>query len=101
MSVYVPSLNETDPKKIVRSLRELAQGRSNGVGTVTLAAGATSTTVIDQNCAAGSHIGLTPQTADASAALATTYIATSNGSFTLTHANNSQTDRTFTYAIVG
>lgn len=104
MTAYVPGINETDPKKVIRSLHELASGRSNAVGTVTLTASASSTTVIDQNCSSDSQISLTPQTADAAAALATLYIpaaTVANGSFVIQHANNSQVDRTFTYGISG
>jgi hypothetical protein len=102
MTVYVPGLNETDPKKQNLSLQQLAAGRSNAVGTVTLTPSAASTTVNDMNCAAGSAIHLMPTTANAAAALATTYFPTvSNGSFVIAHANNVQTDRVFRYAIVG
>lgn len=104
MSAYVPGIDERDLKKIVLSLQQLAAGRSNAVGTVTLAASATTTTVNDDNCAAASVPILTPTTAHASAEVGagTIYIsAVANKSFTITHANNSQTDRTFLYALVG
>jgi len=32
MTAYVPSVNETDPKKIILSLQQLAAGRSNATG---------------------------------------------------------------------
>jgi ABC-type branched-subunit amino acid transport system substrate-binding protein len=101
MTAFVPGLSETDPKKLILSLQQLAAGRSNATGTVTLTVSATSTTVTDQNCAAGSAIVLTPQTANAAAALATTYVSTANGSFVITHSSNTQADRTFAYAIQG
>jgi hypothetical protein len=45
---------------------------------------------------------LSPTTANAAAALATTYVsAVTQGSFTLTHANNAQTDKTFGYVALG
>ncbi|NEU94817.1 hypothetical protein [Bradyrhizobium uaiense] len=104
MTVYLPGLNETDLKKIIRAVHELGSGRSNAIGTVTLAVSATSTTVLDQNCAAGSAIILMPQTSDAAAAISTTYIPAAtvqNGSFVVQHASNTLADRTFTYAIQG
>lgn len=106
MTAYVPHKSEKDPQKIIRSLRELASGRSNGIGVVTLAASAASTSVIDPNCATGSVIVPIPATAHAAAEWGngTLYIPAAtviNGSFVIQHANNSQTDRTFAYAIIG
>lgn len=104
MSASVPNKNEKDLERYQRSLLGLASGRSNAVGIVTLAVSAASTTVTDQNCAAGSQITLSPQTANAAAALATTYVPAAtvlNGSFVIQHANNTQADRTFAYGIKG
>lgn len=101
MTAYVPSLSETSLRLLITSLQQLAAGRSNAIGTVTLAESATTTTVTDQNCAAVSAIVLTPQTANAAAALATSYVTTANGSFVITHDSNTQSDRTFAYAICG
>jgi hypothetical protein len=104
MSAYVPGITETDLKKINLSLQQLAAGRSNAVGSVTLAASAATTTVTDDNCAAASVPVLVPTTAHASAEIGagTIYIsAVANKSFTISHANNAQTDRTFIYALVG
>jgi hypothetical protein len=106
MVAYVPPTTETRLRKFALSLQQLAAGRSNATGTVTLLHGAASTTVTDRNCAAGSAISLHPTTADASAEVGngTIYIPTAtilNGSFVIAHANNSQTDRIFLYAIKG
>ena len=102
MTAYAPSSHEKDLSKYARSLQQLAAGRSNGIGTLTLAVSATTTTVVDHNCASDSGVFLCPTTADAAAAMATTYLTTvKNGSFTFTHANNTQADRTFIYAIIG
>lgn len=105
MTVFVPSLNGT-LKDALQSIQQLSAGRSNAVGTVTLTASATSTTVTDQNCAAGSTVTPIPATAHAAAEWGngTLFIPVAtivNGSFVIQHANNSQTDRTFRYAIVG
>jgi hypothetical protein len=106
MTAFVPGITETDLKKIVLAIQQLAAGRSNAVGTVTLTASAATTTVTDANCASGSVILLMPTTANASAetGAGAIYIATatiSNGSFVITHANNAQTDRTYRYAVYG
>ncbi|MGJ4906577.1 hypothetical protein [Bradyrhizobium sp. HKCCYLS2033] len=104
MTAYVPGITETDLKKIILALQQLAAGRSNAVGSVTLAAGTTATVVADKNCAAGSTPILTPATASAAAELGngTIYVsAVANGSFTLTHASSAVTTRTFLYALLG
>jgi hypothetical protein len=104
MSASVLAPAEKDLFRIVLAVRQLTEGRSNAAGTLTLAAGATATVVAAPNCAAGSAVFLFPATANAAAALATTYVATANvgkGQFTVTHANNAQTDRTFFFVCLG
>ncbi len=104
MTAYVPGTTETDLKKLILALQQLAAGRSNAIGTVTLATGASSTIVTDRNCAAGSTPLLTPVNADAAGEIGngTLYIsAVANGSFTIAHANSSVTGRTFLYALQG
>src|SRR5262245_30443504 len=109
MSGLTLSPAERDLFRIVMAVRQLMEGRSNAVGTVTLQAGATSTTVAAPTCGPSSAIFLFPQTANAAAALATTYVAPSStpplnpapGSFVITHANNAQADRTFWYVALG
>lgn len=97
-----PSTAEKDLGRIVQAIRELFEGRSHAKGQCTLTAGTTTTTVVALNAGPASEIFLQPRTANAAAALATTYIsAVTNGEFTITHANNAQTDRTFAYAIKG
>lgn len=102
MTAFVPGYDERDLTKYALSLQQLAAGRSNGVGLVTLVAGAITTTVNDPNVSADSRILLAPVTANAAAAVTTTWQSfTANKQFVLTHANNAQTDRTFRYAIHG
>ena len=104
MTAYVPGITETDLKKIVLAIHQLAAGRSNSVGTVTLATGSASTIVPDKNCAAGSTPLLTPITANAATEVGngTMYVsAVANGSFTITHANSASSGRTFLYALHG
>ena len=95
-------MTDTNPTRILRAIRELFEGRSNAVGEVTLRASQTTTTVTAPNVGAGSKPQLTPKTANAAAALATTYVSTvSAGSFVITHASNSQTDKTFLWVALG
>jgi hypothetical protein len=97
---------ETGPARIVAAIRQMMQGRNNAAGTCTLLHGAASTTVTAPNCAAGSSVFLFPATAHAGAELAAggcfVPVATvANGSFKITHANNSQTDREFYFVCLG
>ncbi|WP_431014560.1 hypothetical protein [Bradyrhizobium pachyrhizi] len=102
MSVFLPSTDEKDLSQYALSLQQLASGRSNATGSVTLAAGAASTVVSAINCGPGSAVFLFPRTANAAAALSGTFVGTvSKQSFTISHANNAQTDRTFFYVCLG
>lgn len=107
MTVYVPGIAETDLKKIILAIQQLAAGRSNATGTVTLTINVATTTVTPTqtgSIAAGSTVILTPTTANAAAEVGngTMYVSTvANGSFTITHANSATTLRTFLYAILG
>lgn len=104
MTAFVPGLEETDLQRVILSLQQLAAGRSNAVGTVTLNVSASTTTVSDNNCAAGSIVVFTPTTANAATEIGngTMYLsAVANKSFTITHANSATTGRTFLYAIHG
>ena len=104
MSGPTLSAEERDLARIVRAVRQLAEGRSNAVGTFTLTAGAASTVVTAPTCGAGASVLAFPKTANAATEIGngTMYIGTvANRSFTVTHANNGQTDRTFMYAALG
>ncbi len=86
----------------VSAINQLAAGRSNAVYSVTLTPGATTTLVEGENINANARPFLTPATANAAAALATTYaVTTAAGVVTITHANNAQTDRTFHVLVIG
>lgn len=90
------SPSETRIDRIVSAVREIIEGRSNATGRVALRAGQTTTVVIAVNCGKDSEVFLSPRTANAAAALPTTYISAVNqGSFTITHANAVSIDRTF------
>ncbi len=104
MPAYVLSPEEKDRRKINTAINQLAQGRSNAVGSVTLAANVGTTTVKAENCGAGSVVLLSALSAHAAAEIGngTIYVsAVSAGTFTLAHANNAQTDRVFAYVCLG
>jgi hypothetical protein len=102
MSVSIVQTNEKDLTKFAFALQQLAQGRSNAVGTVTLTHGTTTTTVTNQTCGSESIVLLMPKTLNAAGALATTFVTNIGpGTFTLNHANAATTDRTFGYINIG
>lgn len=104
MTAQVLALDEKDLKRINSAINQLAQGRSNAVGTVTLTVSAATTVTTATNCGSGSVVVLSPKTANAATELGngTAYISTvANGSFTITHANNAQADRTFGWVALG
>lgn len=104
MTAFVPGLAETDLKKVVLAVQQLAAGRSNATGRVTLVTGASTTTVSDPNCAASTVPLLVPASANAAAEVGngTMFVsAIANGSFTISHANSAVTGRTFLYALQG
>lgn len=92
-------LNEqTHRLLIAETINQILKGRANNVGAFTITANATTTQVSDNLFESAMVPVFVPTTANAAAALSTTYVsARANGSFTVTHANNAQTDRTFLY----
>lgn len=106
MTAYVPDRNETDLKKIVLSIQQLAAGRSNSTGTVTLSTGSATTVVATRTgtCAPGSMPILMPITVNAATeyGAGTWYISSvGTDTFTITHVLSGVTGRTFIYAILG
>ena len=96
----IPGLNETRLAVLSQAIRELAAGASNSVSQVTLTPSSTTTVVSDPLAAPDSHIDLSPITANAAAALGTTYVSSRGpGAFALTHTSSAAVDRTFTYRI--
>jgi hypothetical protein len=104
MTALIVQTQEKDLTKYALALQGLAQGRSNAVGSVTLRASQATTTVLAPNCGAGSKVFLFPETANAAAVVATTYILSANitpGQFVITHASDADTDQTFSYVCLG
>lgn len=88
-------------RKVAIAVRAMLRGGSNSGGTVTLTAGAATTVVTYPQTTPGHRVFLTPQTASAAAEVGTTYAVAGVGSFTINHANNGITDRTFGWEIKG
>jgi hypothetical protein len=93
-------------RRFWESYNQLRKGKTENVGEITLTANAATTTINDSRLSIQSFIGFDPQTANAAAELAagTMYVLLANraeGVFTITHANNAQTNRSFFYAIIG
>jgi hypothetical protein len=91
-------------RMVADAVRALGDGRSNAVGNVTLSTSSASTVLSDPRIGKDSTIALMPRTANAAAEFGngTLYVGTvSDGSATITHANNAQSDRSFRYAIQG
>jgi hypothetical protein len=95
------SLKERNQDTINQAIMTLQQGHLNSVGTFTLNASATSTTVASPTCMTTSVVLLSPQTADAASDMATTSVVSGQGQFVVTHASNARVDRTFGYVVLG
>lgn len=98
----LPSAGASE-REVLQAIRELIEGRSNAVGTVTLTPAATSTVVSKVTVNANAGVFLFPSTASAALSVATTYanITPGGGSFTITHTSTAAVDRTFYYAVLG
>lgn len=106
MTAYVPDQNETDLKKVILALQQVAAGRSNAVGSVTLTLNSATTVVTTRTgtCFTSSVPIPIPTTANAAAEVGagTMYISSIGvDTFTITHANSATANRTFSFVIVG
>lgn len=102
-----------DTKSILQALRQIGavlnrtlSGKLNAITELTLTANAATTVLTDARLTSGSYISFDPMTANASTekAAGTIYVLEANrrsGAFTVTHANNAQTDRKFKILIIG
>ena len=83
-------------------INNLTRGKFNCSGSVTLTAGATSTTLTDTRIGGSSVILFCPTTATAATATANLRVtAKAAGSATLTHSNTADVDRQFDYVVIG
>jgi len=97
---------EPTPKEISVVVGQIMDGKTNNTGSVTLTESVASTVVTDRRIGPSSFVSFMPTTANAATELAggSMYVSSidvSNRTFTISHANNAQTDRTFTYTIIG
>ena len=104
----IPYLFVDDPderrhrERLASAVNALIAGKLDVVGSFTLAANATSTTVSDNKFESNMAVVWVPTTANAAGAVGGLYLSgRSQGSFTLTHANTATTDRTFLYVRLG
>jgi hypothetical protein len=82
----------------------IMRGKTNNTGTVTLAANAATTTVLDPRIDGQTVMLLQATTANAAAEMGNGTIFWSvptAGSVVINHANNAQVDRTFLFALIG
>src|SRR5512139_899687 len=97
--------NEKDQRRQNAAIRQLMEGRSNATGTVTLSStGATSTSVTAPTVGASSVIALMPQTSAAAAAVATSYIPSTDVSaraFVVHHSSSTSTSLVFGWIALG
>ncbi len=103
---FPPPPNDPKLRRQYEVLQQLRSGKTENVGEVTLTASAATTAVTDIRVSPQSVIEWHPRTANAAAEMAagTMYVTDANmgnGTFTITHANNAQTDRDFRYAVIG
>lgn len=93
-------------RKVWDALYKLRRGKIECVTDLTLTANVTTTQIRDERLSTQSVVSFDPKTANAAAekAAGTMYVLTANrtdGTWTITHANNGQTDRTFQVSIIG
>lgn len=93
-------------RRMWESLQATRRGKVECMAELTLTASAASTTLSDIRISKYSALIFDPLTANAAAELAagTLYVTTANrsdGTATVTHANNAQTDRSFRVLIIG
>lgn len=93
-----------DGREIALVVNNILDGKLNSTGSVTLTASAASTAVTDERAGYDSVILFMPTTANAASEQAAggMYVSSrGKQTFTITHANNAQSDRTFAYIIIG
>lgn len=95
---------EFDVKDFDNLKNRFLRGQSENAGSVTLTANAASTVVNHATATSDCHIAFTPLTSNAAVELAggTMYVSSrGTQTFTITHDNNAQTDRDFTFEVIG
>jgi len=95
-------------RKIAETVNQILDGKLNTNSSFTLGASSATTVISDYRVGAHSVICFHPLTANAATELAagTMYVTAANimprsNQFTITHANNAETDRDFRYTLLG
>lgn len=101
MSGFASVANGATLERTIEVVQGLMRGKMNVVTSVTLAAGAATTTFTDSRIGGASFIGLTPTTANAKAEGIPYVTGKAKGSCVLNHANNAQVDRTYDVIVIG
>ncbi len=91
---------ETNIPKIVQAVRQVMEGRSNAVGSFSIASNTTSTTVTAVTCAPTSVVLSSPVDSNAAADYGLIYFVASTGAFIAHHSSNGLS-RSHLFAIVG
>ena len=96
------SINATEQNQQVqnRFMQQLAQGRSNAVGSFTVASNTTSMTVTAPTCMLSSVVLLAPTDSNSAADMGLIYPTAGNAQFTVNFSSNGLS-RTFLYAVIG
>jgi hypothetical protein len=88
-------------RQIAEAVNRLTQGHANVTLFVTLDPNVAQTVVTDSRISPQTGMVFQPTTANAAAAVATTYAVCTEGSATIFHASNAQIDRVFTIVMMG
>jgi hypothetical protein len=83
------------------AINQALRGAINATIGITLVANATQSTVTDSRIGPYTFVGLTPATANASDALHSIWITTSQGVATINHASSPNLDQTFIACLLG
>lgn len=101
-SVPIDNPNEKIHRRnLATVLQGAMQGHINCTLTVTLTAGATTSTVVDSRISIQSACHLAPTTVHAAADFGSIYCFPANGQVVINHTSNAYTDRTFIMSILG
>lgn len=89
-------------RQMAEAINSQLAGKLNAVNQMTLATGATQTTLIDSRIGANTFIGFQPLSANAAAAMSSIWVSNQiNGQATVHHASAATADRTFNLLFIG
>lgn len=93
---------EKDQLKVNHAIRQILEGRTNNVFTATLSSSATSTVITNSLIGPNSTLIPVPSTANAASQMTLVFTsAVGQGTATVMHGSNSNTDQTFKFVVVG